>query len=75
MFTLLRVLSVKRIFTEQFPALAGAWVVAELFYKFHSFSLEAAAFLATWFAFDWLIQLVKRMMGDGPDVTATTPQR
>ncbi len=24
-------------------------VIAELFYKFHSFTLEALAFLATWF--------------------------
>jgi hypothetical protein len=29
--------------------LAIAFVVAEIFYKFHSFTLEAAAFLATWY--------------------------
>lgn len=29
--------------------LATAFVIAELFYKFHSFTLEAAAFLATWY--------------------------
>ncbi len=26
-----------------------AFVIAEMFYKFHSFTLEAAAFLATWY--------------------------
>jgi hypothetical protein len=26
-----------------------AFVLAELFYKFHSFTLECAAFLATWY--------------------------
>jgi hypothetical protein len=28
-------------------------VVAELFYKFHSFTLECLAFLATWYVFDF----------------------
>jgi hypothetical protein len=31
-----------------------ALFVAELFYKFHSFTLECLAFLATWFALSWL---------------------
>jgi hypothetical protein len=56
MFTLLRMLRVKRFFLEQGPALVVAWLVAELFYKFHSFSLECAAFLATWFVLDALLQ-------------------
>jgi hypothetical protein len=72
MFTLLRVLSVRRLFIEQLPALAGAWLVAEFFYKFHSFSLEAAAFLATWFVFDGLIQLVKRVVGGRNDTVTST---
>lgn len=63
MYTLLRVLSVRRLLSEQFPSLAAAWLVAELFYKFHSFSLECAAFLATWFVFDALVQLARRLMG------------
>jgi hypothetical protein len=29
-----------------------AFVVAELFYKFHSFTLECAAFLSTWYVFE-----------------------
>jgi hypothetical protein len=29
--------------------LAIAFAVAELFYKFHSFTLEAGAFVATWY--------------------------
>ncbi len=29
--------------------LATAFVIAEMFYKFHSFTLEASAFLATWY--------------------------
>jgi hypothetical protein len=30
--------------------LAASLTVAEVFYKFHSFTLEALAFLATWYA-------------------------
>lgn len=67
MFTLLRTLPVKRLLIEQFPALAAAWLIAELFYKFHSFSLECAAFLATWFVFDALLQLAKRLLGIGSE--------
>ena len=37
-------------------SLAIAFVIAETFYKFHSFTLEAAAFLATWY----VLRLVAR---------------
>ena len=63
MFTLLKMLPVQRLLTEQLPALALAWLMAELFYKLHSFSLECAAFLATWFVFDALVQGFKRLFG------------
>ena len=59
MYTLLRTLSPRLLLAEQLPALSLAWVVAELFYKFHSFSLECAAFLLTWFAFDGVLQVAK----------------
>ncbi|RJG13545.1 hypothetical protein D3879_09980 [Pseudomonas cavernicola] len=60
MYTLLRLLPVKRLAYEQVPALTFAWIIAELFFKFHSFTLECAAFLATWFMLDALIQKVVR---------------
>jgi hypothetical protein len=63
MFTLLRTLSARQLVIEQLPALAGAWLIAEFFYKFHSFSLECAGFLLTWFVLDGLMQLVKRAVG------------
>jgi hypothetical protein len=34
------------------PSAAIAIVIAELFYKFHSFTLESLAFLATWYLAD-----------------------
>ena len=63
MFTLCRLLPVQRLIGDQLPALALSWLLAELFYKFHSFSLETAAFLATWFVLDALIQGLRRVAG------------
>lgn len=62
MYTLLRTLPLRRLLAEQFPALAIAWGMAELFYKFHSFSLECAAFLLTWLVLDALIQGLRRLV-------------
>ena len=66
MFTLLRLLPLKRVAFEQIPTLAAAWLVAELFYKFHSFTLECAAFLVTWFVFDAIVQGVKALFFGNP---------
>jgi hypothetical protein len=38
------------VMTRELPALAFALVVAEVWFKFGSFSLEALAFLAVWYA-------------------------
>jgi hypothetical protein len=56
MFTLFRSLPLRRIAREQAPPLAGAWLLAEFFYKFHSFTLECGAFLLTWFVLDAALQ-------------------
>ena len=56
MYTLLSVLPIKRLAYEQVPALIAAWIIAEMFYKFHSLTLECGAFLVTWFMLDALIQ-------------------
>jgi len=62
MFTLLSSLSLRRILTEQAPILALSFVIAELFYKFHSFTLETGAFLVTWSVLDFIVQFaIKRL--------------
>ncbi len=55
MYTLIRSLSLRQILVQQTPALILSLVIAELFFKFHSFTLETAAFLATWCAIDWAL--------------------
>jgi len=58
MYTLIRSIPIRQLVLQQAPAIAFSLVIAELFYKFHSFTLEASAFLITWFVIDGLIQTV-----------------
>jgi biotin transporter BioY len=62
MYTLIRLLPTKRLLSEQMPALGLAWLIAELFYKFRSFTLECIAFLVTWFVLDAVIQWIVRRL-------------
>lgn len=43
---------------HEIPSAAGALVLAELFYKFHSFTLECLAFLATWLVIGSVLAVV-----------------
>lgn len=62
MYTLIKAIPLRDLLIEQAPALIFSLVVAELFYKFHSFTLETMAFLATWFVADGLISGVRRFL-------------
>lgn len=50
MYELIRRLTLRQLTLEELPLLIIALGIAELFYKFHSFLLEAGAFLLTWLA-------------------------
>ena len=52
MFELLRSSTLRHLLARQAPALVISLIVAELFYKFGSFTLECLGFLATWFVLD-----------------------
>lgn len=58
MYSLFRALPLRRLLFEQGLGLTISLLIAELFYKFHSFTLECVAFLATWYIVDWVIQYV-----------------
>ena len=62
MYTLVKAIPVRDLVLAQVPALGLSLVIAELFYKFHSFTLETIAFLATWFVADGVISLVRRWL-------------
>ena len=63
MYTLIRSIPLRQLLLEQAPALGASLVIAELFYKFHSFTLECVAFLATWGVLDASIQFVRKNGG------------
>jgi len=46
---------------ELFP-LIGSVVIAEMLYKFHSFSLECLAFLATWYVLSAAQKAIERTL-------------
>ena len=40
-----------------------AFLIAEFFYKFHSFTLECVAFLATWYALGAIAAMLDALIG------------
>jgi len=42
-------------------AMATSIIVAELFYKFHSFTLECLAFLVTWYTVSGVVAWARRV--------------
>ena len=64
MYTLARNSELRRKLLPEMASMIIAFGIAELFYKFHSFARECAAFLATWFA----ISYVWSVLGQGARV-------
>ncbi len=60
MYSFISCMPMRQLILQQLPALVVSLVIAEAFYKFHSFTLECVAFLVTWYAIDGFIQLVTR---------------
>ena len=58
MYMLIKNLGIREWLVRQSPVLVGALVIAEIFYKFGSFLLEAVAFMLTWFFFDAITEFV-----------------
>jgi len=58
MYVMLRANGFLSNISHEMPTGLAAFVIAEVFYKFHSFTLECVAFLATWFIFSWLASMV-----------------
>jgi hypothetical protein len=63
MYALLRTLPTRTLILTQLPVAGLAFLIAELFYKFHSFALECLAFLATWFVIDFVVSSLIRLVG------------
>ena len=63
MFTLISRLPIRELLYRQAPTLFGALVIAEMFYKWHSFLLEAAGFLLTWLVLDAVFGVIGKAIG------------
>jgi hypothetical protein len=59
MYTLIQRAGLRGALTAEAPTLFLSMLLAELFYKFHSFTLECAAFLATWYAASYLLSVAR----------------
>jgi hypothetical protein len=75
MYTLVRLIPWSRLLREQVPALALSFLLAEFFYKFHSFTLETLAFLTTWGVLDAVIQLGRQVIFADRTTAADGPRR
>ena len=63
MYSYVKTVGVPTFVIREAPAFAASFLVAEMFYKFHSFMLETGAVLATWYALSWLQAAVTRRRG------------
>jgi hypothetical protein len=68
MYTLIKSISLRYLVVEQLPAIGISLVIAEVFYKFHSFTLECIAFLATWFVLDVAIKSILDFFSKRSDI-------
>ncbi|HEY3040104.1 MAG TPA: hypothetical protein VGJ66_15300 [Pyrinomonadaceae bacterium] len=59
MYTMIKRISYGELLLEQLPVLTASLLIAEFFYRFHSFTLECVAFLTIWYALDAGIKLLR----------------
>jgi len=68
MFSLLASFAPRALAVRELPGFFAALFIAELFFKFHSFTLECVAFLSTWYALSWIFNRALRgSTGDRKD--------
>ena len=61
MYQLIRSARIPELLLQQAPPFAISLLIAEAFYKFHSFTLECLAFLGTWYLLDAASHLVRKL--------------
>ena len=66
MYSLITRLPARELLLRHAPTLVGALAIAEMFYKWHSFLLEAGGFLVTWYVLDAAVSFVERRVKGDP---------
>ena len=65
MYSLLNRVPARTLLVRHAPTFVGALVIAEMFYKWHSFLLETGGFLVTWYLLDAGVSLVEKLLAKG----------
>lgn len=55
MYKMIHSIPPRQLLLQQTPSLVFSLLIAEVFFKFHSFTLECIAFLGTWYLIEALI--------------------
>ena len=71
MFELVRSAPIAHLLSHQLPVFVVSLVIAEVFYKFGSFSLECIAFLGTWLAIDFVYTKIGALLRKSGDTHTT----
>ena len=61
MYLLVRNIPSRSFVALEGPSFACALLIAEAWFKFHSFTLEMLAFLTTWTAISWTVHTTMRV--------------
>jgi hypothetical protein len=75
MYTLARDGLTRGALRSQIPSLVATLLVAETYYKFHSFTLEFLAALATWLVFDMTFAALLGLFGLVRAASSTTAEK
>ena len=67
MYSLISRLDSRTLAAREAVTLVLSLGIAEAFYKFHSFTLECVAFIATWVALGGLAELATRRLSSGSE--------
>jgi hypothetical protein len=70
MHTILREIGPRQVLFREAAPLVSSFLLAETFFKFHSFTLECLAFLATWYVTSYLWSVARQAWGARRDVRA-----
>ncbi len=62
MYAFIKQATVREKYRVELPSVSLALIIAEFLYKFHSFTLECVAFLATWYVVSFVVSRVDRLI-------------
>lgn len=72
MYKLMSGVPARQLLLRHAPTLIGALAIAEMFFKWKSFMLEAGGFLVTWYLLDAAVTFIEKALSKGE---AAPPQR